>query len=1170
MALIKIGEALTIQPSDIKTPEAVLSDPEVLARFEKIAADIKKVAPKANDFLYFTAIMMHAAEAALLEENGDLKKDSSGNFLTSSWIKEGESWKWSCSDSTVFPLKNANRDIFPEEELVKAHKKWVGRPLCLDHRSDSVDFIRGIIIDTYYDHSKKRVIALCALDKKNHPELARKVQTLTTTAVSMGTAVGKAICTDCGKVARAEADFCNHMRSRTCYGEINVDLNPIELSIVVNGADPKAHIRHVMAAVDNIAKYVAKKEKNISKISSMHEMVDPSVISDLKDDLKNILDKIEKLEEQAERVEGIEEAEESNEYPGEAEEKEASSKQEMLKVAKVLHDLHSKVDQLQSTMDKLQNNNEESIMSKKQAYFQGGGGVNEPTPGKPKYESEDYTTVRDKEDKQMVGQMETGPVDGMHPGYSSFGETEEARKKRLQRMAAEAEKRTLRRKAVVDRVKKSLDKDAYFQGGGGVNEPTPGKPKYESEDYTTVRDKEDKQMVGQSPFPDTGAIDGLHPSPASCDEKDELKRKQMLSRAKLSGKFVPFKNADGTANKGKYTWNVFANKELILTATVDQITGGKSELLFSSVATEEFGSNLLNLIRNNDVKKVVSLIKSAQLMEAPEAPAEMAPPAMEEALPDAGGTGEPEEGVMELLDVAENTLSDLREAVEALTEEPGSELAEFDELAGEMPRAAEVSRLGKLQVKIGKAVLVGMKKASAELESNIEELQMGKHIQANKTLPKEQMKYAAGLIGAALEDTKSTLAECRKLMKSFVMYAKGSEAVEKKAAKLKSDLLKVAQPADPNDPLMGLEGEMLDLSPEGFEAEEAERARQQRLVDYKAKMQRQQGAAYEAPKEAPGLFDVPETMEEAKNQRGGEAGGYQSGLTGPLSGHSPGGNRLLDDLDMDDVDMDDADMNNLEMVLQDGTKITAAKKLDKTTKSGRAAIREKLAQKALQYSDMLEKAHPGGGETTQLDVKPTGDLAKVERIDEVQARMMEVATAPPRVQKMAAEIQELVIEGKINPDTDFPGLIAQSLDPAAVKYWKDFYGEIKDGGSEFATELVKEIATKKKAEETQNLHVKYARAYELADNMVSKGMLANDRTAKQSQIKEILKFDDNAFSSFRNFVARQATVKKFAMPQVGLMGDSGVFLPAPEVKRSDLSSELDAMFAGNGLKTRNF
>jgi len=104
--------------------------------------------------------------------------------------------------------------------------------------------------------------------QKNYPDLARKVSTGYAASVSMGTAVGKAICFDCGQVATVESEFCNHMRGKTTYGEINVDLNPIELSIVVNGADPRAKIRHIVAAANSIAQYIDSKE---AFLKSAHE-----------------------------------------------------------------------------------------------------------------------------------------------------------------------------------------------------------------------------------------------------------------------------------------------------------------------------------------------------------------------------------------------------------------------------------------------------------------------------------------------------------------------------------------------------------------------------------------------------------------------------------------------------------------------------------------------------------------------------------------------------------------------------------------------------------------------------------------------------------------------------------------------------------------------------------
>lgn len=1184
---IKKGQALVLSSNAVQSTDQILADAELVSRFEKFAAELKAIAPKAQDFLYFTAVMMHAAEASLLDDNGDIKKQAvSGDYITSNWEKVGDSWKWVCSDPTILPYKNANNDIFPEEELVKAHKKWVGRPLCLDHKSDSVDHIRGVVVDTYYDEPKKRVIALCALDKKNYPDLARKVESKYATSVSMGTAVGKAICSDCGNVARVEADFCNHMRNKTCYGEINVDLKPIELSIVVNGADPKAQIKYVMAAANSISKYIDQKEEAIEKIA-MNDIVDSDTISGIRDNVKGVLVQLEELESQADKVEVIEEAERTSSVSQDAGEKEAYF-EATIKMANILGDLKGRVDQLQNTMDNLQKNSEEHNMSKKQAYFQGGGGDNEPTPGKPKYPVEDYVSYRDKEDKQMVGQMNTGPVGGMHPGYDSHQGTEEARKRELQRMAEAKEERAIRRQAIVDRVQSSLDRKAYFQGGGDVNEPTPGKPKYPVEDYVGYRDKEDKQMNGQPPFPDVGAIDGLHPSPASCDVKDELKRKQMLSRADtLRGKFYKAANPDGSDNLGKCSWQIFSNDKLILTATVDELTGGKADVLYDSVATKQFGRKILDMLRTQDFDKVASMLKGAQLPggDAPAGPAAAAAPAMsgaEEMIPeDAGGTGDPKEELPELLTQAENTLADIRHAVEALLEEPGSELAEYEELAGEMPREAQ---LLKLQKKVGSAVLVGMQKASSELESNIEELRMAQHIRANRTkIDAAHYKYASELTEELVGVTKNTLADCFKLMQAFVKYARGTEAILKRA----------------QDPMEGLGGEFT-MIPMNEEQQREEWAQQK--AENAAKKQKGSGYEAVAPPQMPNLPGVmpeglsPEMEQDwlMRSRPGRDAGlgsmlesGTAEGRSGadaaegtsptltpessPALSRDPG--YQTDDGDEGDETMDE---NNLELELGNAKLVT-----DASDKAARATRREKLAQKGLKFQKELSLAHPGGGVTTQLDVKPEGDLAKVETLEEQHAKHMEVALAPPKprtasahpdIVKAADDIQELVTEGVLNPtDAIFAELIAEGLDAEAVKYWKQYFGQAKDGGTQFAAELVKEHAAKKKAEQEETIRVKIARAYELANDMVHRGMLANDKEAVKAQVDEVLKFDENGFDSFKNFVSRQPVKKASGMPQVGqLMSTAEIMIPAPAARQDNLQMALEEVFANSPLKSRMF
>ena len=732
MPIIKLGEAINITAADIQPVENVLADPEIVERFKKFAAGLKTIAPMAKDFLYFTAVMMHAAEAALLNSDGSLKKDASGNELTARWDKVGDGVRWVCSDHNIRPYKNNNNDIFPESELITAHKKWIGRPLCLDHKSSSVDAIRGVIVDTYYDRTHKRVIALCALDKVNYPDLARKVSTGYAASVSMGTAVGRAVCSDCHRVARVESDFCDHMRSKSCYGEINLDLSPIELSIVVNGADPQAKIKHIIAKdLSKAAEHIADYKKKVSEGN-----VSQDELAAIQKDLQSLSERVSKL------VQAAQSEDDSNETnygtTGSAKGMEPDLQTDpsgtqiqgpqnaLVMWNSEVTDLREKLSSLQNEFNKLamsiNKNNEESTMSnEKKAYYQG---TEEPTPGQPRYPKEDYETIRDSQDKQMVGQPpfpEVGPVDGMHPGYQSFGESEEGRKRRLQRLA-EVKERAMRRSAALEKAKENFEKgkEAYFQG---TEEPKPGQVQYPNEvDYRKIRDNEDKQMVGQSPFPDVGPVDGLHPSPSSADLADELKRKQMLSRAKLNGKFVKAVTADGKADLGNSRWDVYANDRLILSAKVDEITGGNTtDVLFNSIATKNFGEGILTKIRTEgfDATKA-ALVKSAQpapAMGAPGTPppvggtppmggapvGDLEPPPMDE--PE--GAGEPANQVKEII-------ADLRDMLKAATERADDLEEAYDTMKGEVPELADVEPAAEGEFAEGKVASVeslqGMRK----------------------------------------------------------------------------------------------------------------------------------------------------------------------------------------------------------------------------------------------------------------------------------------------------------------------------------------------------------------------------------------------------------------------------------------------------------------------------
>lgn len=288
MAIKKIAESDVDTIIPLETIRGLAENRDIARRFQRTAKALqaaqaealtevggkivegKKVAPKVEDFTYAHCIMMHAAEASLIDqETGETLRNKEGKPVQGTFeeltdSRGNKTVKWSSPDG-IQMYKNQNGDIFPEEDLIAKHKDWIGKPLCRDHVSSTVDGIRGIVVDTYYDPKFKRVHALFALDRKNYPDLAGKVERGYATSVSMGTAVGRAICTECANVATVEAEYCHHIRSRSNYGEINKDLSPIELSIVVTGADPRAKIKTVLA---HLHSYVEKKEQELRKVAS--------------------------------------------------------------------------------------------------------------------------------------------------------------------------------------------------------------------------------------------------------------------------------------------------------------------------------------------------------------------------------------------------------------------------------------------------------------------------------------------------------------------------------------------------------------------------------------------------------------------------------------------------------------------------------------------------------------------------------------------------------------------------------------------------------------------------------------------------------------------------------------------------------------------------------------
>jgi len=1190
MSFVKIGENFEINSNDIKTTDSVLSelDSSVLDQFIRTASDLKKIAPKAKDFLYFTGIMLHAAEAALYDDEGNIKKDAKGQDVSAKWEvnEKTGSWKWVCSDKSIKPMKNNNGDIFPEPELKIAYKKWVGKPLCIDHKSSSVDHIRGVIVDTFYDDKLKRVIGLCALDKVNYPDLARKVSTGYSANLSMGTGVSCAICYDCGKAARVEADFCNHMRSKSCYGEINTGLSPIELSIVVNPADPKARIRHIVAAADSIAKYVEQKELSLKTSLSSNDF------DKLEKDLENAQDSLNKLKEGLSDFKKEELDEEKDEESDKndagvknmaetdientdrnynmparfAEENDLNSLNYKLIFGK-LNGLEEKINNFinkMASIEKTNNFSEETDMAnEKKAYFQGGGEGNEPAPKAVKYPKEDSDKIREKEDKQMSPEPSSMGADGLHPG-------DEAKKKLLLR-ASELEARALRRKEAVEKVKSVLkSKEAYFNGGGEGNEPTPGKAKYPKEDSDKTREKEDKQMVGAPPFPSVGKIDGLY--------GDDLKKKEMLSRATLNARFIKAANADGSDNIGNSGWHVFSKTEngekLILTATVSDIAGDKAEAFYDSIATKAFGSKIINTIKTQGFEKAVKMYKGAQEVHvnplhldgltsgaqpskeevdaaedyrilhngeypadfvkkyptyragmkataqaAPIMPASAPGAAVDSNMPsevpakaeDKGADGNPADQIAAQIEEIDNITADMKKAVESLEDENTNDL-------GGLPASSASSvSLPDMRKTLNSALKKGFKQAVSELQDNKEELELIVNVQKNSSASKENSQLVKTIVSAALNDAKTSTANAYKLMSAFVKYAHGTDALLKKAAE-EAKMKKSAQEAnDPHDWKQTME-DLKKVNPPPTPEEK-----------FPLKVD---------PKPVPPGTLQP-IFESGNVEDSNDAVSFEIGDDGKVKGTA---DSLAD--------------------------VKAGAEYDLNTPEGRAVMRAKIAQKGLKFSDMIGKAHPKGGTVVPgLNSKPTGDLAKVEDIEEAHDKIMDiVSTVTPKVRTAAEQIQKLVVAGKIDPAKDFDGLIAEGLDSAAVSFWKKFYGEAKDGGSQFAADLVKNYETKKSAELESAVTVKVSRAFELAHEMAERGMIANNAGAIRAQADEIVKYNDASFDSLKKVVARQGSMAKTAshLPVVGYQHESiidaaGLTLPGAG-SGSDLRSQLEAAF----------
>lgn len=893
--------------------------------------------------------------------------------------------------------------------------------------------------------------------------------------------------------------------------------------LLLIGADPQAKIKHIIASANHLNSYLESKAQEFDSLEEADSVQDK--LNDAKERLDDLTKEIELLSGEVEEIKSEEEnisesgdneeldVEEASLVDNTAEGDSLGLPAEKL-ATKELNELHKVIASIESklnTMNKnLQKLNKETNMSdiKKDAYMQG---TEEPTT----YPVDPLNQQARKKDKHMVGKAPftgVGDVNDLYPGDMEI-------KEKLSR--AEEERRSVRRAAAVELAKKALEKKAYPQG---TTEPNLGGTTYKPDPLNEQARKSDKQMVGKKPFPGVGKTTDLYPG--------DLETKKLVNRAGFSGKFVK------AANSGDSAWEIYNDDQLVLRASVNELTNGTAALNYNLVATKEYGQDLINKIKSFGADSVKSLLKKAQaippappadpnagMAPAPEMP-DMSAPAVDEV--DSGKSGDPAATVKDLAANIQELASDMSEAVDQLTGEK-AELENPEEVQPGM-KAASFSTVAanKLRFELNTELTNVMKESIASLEDHLQEVNTVKEMYEAGSLSGQDSAFANSVVDSVVTEAKSAVADGFKLLTAFLKYAYGSEAIIKRA-KLEAEFNKLAQTNEDEDMDKKDDNDADDVN----------------LMDM--------------------LNSVDSDLAAVEDMMAGDDGedAYAKTLENTTLNNKTEEVAKADDAAADDGEyVTVKDDTGVKYLVPKNTMKTAS--FDLSTKAGRQAMRAKLASD-LKVSPMLGQAHPKGGFTTDLAVKPESDLAKVEDLEEVQDVMLDIARKNPKVRKDAEKIHQLVSEGKLAKE-DVDDLAAYGLDKDAIAYYKKYWGQA-DGGSEFASELVKEHAETKKAEELNTFKVKMARAYDLAYEMVGKGIISSDRTAISNQVDELMSFSDENFESLKKVVGKQSINKEASvrMPNVGMMDSFEASRVAKEETLFDqISSQL------NRSKTNKF
>jgi hypothetical protein len=158
-------------------------------------------------------------------------------------LTEGEDGYLYVRARAISSRVNKNNDGWPSDELARAYKSFVGRPIFVDHKNDDYRRTRGVIVDSrlhvedektsaldpYYatapDNHKPPtwIELLMEVDAKTYPELAKDIREGKVTATSMGANIERSVCSVCNNEASSPSQYCDHIKSKGATFEIVSD-----------------------------------------------------------------------------------------------------------------------------------------------------------------------------------------------------------------------------------------------------------------------------------------------------------------------------------------------------------------------------------------------------------------------------------------------------------------------------------------------------------------------------------------------------------------------------------------------------------------------------------------------------------------------------------------------------------------------------------------------------------------------------------------------------------------------------------------------------------------------------------------------------------------------------------------------------------------------------------